>query len=131
VEPVRQRLLLGVICAALPLTSLLAIAGDSKPGPTDTATLRITFTVPERIQAAARVTSNDQEISSVCLTTLGSSAFAVNALIQQGVDWQLAPVSFRQDRSVENCDEDFSVSLDLNDSWYATNGMMTLLVSPL
>lgn len=127
----RDRLLLGLICAALPLTSLVAIAGDGGPGPTDSATLRITFTVPERIQAAARVSSNDQKTSSVCLTTRGTSAFAVNALIREGVEWQLAPVSFRQDRAVDDCDEDFSVSLDLNDSWYATNGMMTLLVSPL
>jgi hypothetical protein len=120
-----------LICAALPLTSLLAIAADSEPGPTDSATLRITFTIAERIQAAARVTSNDQKTSSVCLTTRASSAFAVNALIQEGADWQLAPVGFKQDRSVHDCDEDFSVSLDLNDSWYATNGMMTLLISPL
>lgn len=127
----RDRLLLGLICAALPLTSLVASAGDGGPGPTDSATLRITFTVPERIQAAARVSSNDQKTSSVCLTTRGTPAFAVNALIQEGVDWQLAPVGFKQDRFVHDCGEDFSVSLDLNDRWYATNGIMTLLVSPL
>ncbi len=110
---------------------MVVSADDGAPGPTDTATLKITFTVPERIQVAARLTTDDRETSSACLTTRGSSAFAVNALIQEGVDWQLAPVNIKHDRSIDDCDDDLSQRLDLNASWYAANGTMTLLVSPL
>lgn len=127
----RDRLLLCLLCGALPFASLVVSADDGAPAATDTATLKITFTVPERIQAAARVTTDNNQTSSVCLTTLSSSAFAVNAVIREGVDWKLAPVSISQARTSIDCDGDLSQRLDLNASWYAANGTMTLLVSPL
>ena len=131
----RDRLWLGLICVAMPLASLVVSADENAPGYTDTATVRISFTVPERIHAAARFTGNAEknrrETSSACLTARGSSAFVVNALIQNGVDWQLAPVSIRQGQATDDCDDDTSLRLDLNANWYAANGMMTLLVSPL
>ena len=127
----RNRLLLNLLCVALPFASLAVSADGDAPGATDTATIRISFTVPERIEAAARLTSDNRETSSACLTARGSSAFAVNALVQEGVNWRLAPVSIRQKGTADDCDDDVSLSLDLNATWYGANGMMTLVVSPL
>ncbi|MGB5247558.1 MAG: hypothetical protein WBN34_13490 [Woeseia sp.] len=70
----------------------------------------------------------------MCLTSRSSSAFAVSALIRDGIDWRLQPLDNRQTSpgaDVQGCDGDLSRRFNINASWYDESGLITLLVSPL
>jgi hypothetical protein len=62
------------------------------------------------------------------------SAFIVNALIDDGVAWQLAPVK-REQQQFEfhspGCGGDLATHFAIETNWYSSSGIVTLLVSPL
>lgn len=129
----RNRLLPLSFCCALLLPASALLADDSNPGAADTAKLKITFTVPKRIEAAAHVSKNDL-YDSGCLVTRDAAAIAVNAVVRNADDWRLTPVTQRARQStsdLQDCDSDLSVPFDIDANWYNADGVVTLLVSPL
>ena len=128
----RNRLLPSSLCCVLLLQASSIAADDRQRGASDTASLKITFTIPQRIQATAHVATGKLD-NAGCLVTGNASSIAVNAVVEDQGRWRLQEVE-RQAPGVSAtsaCDTKDAVRFAIAEHWYGDDGIVTLVVSPL